>query len=251
MTADAARLRDRIILITGATDDIGYAAALACARHGATVVAIDQHRRALEKLHDEIVALGAPQPAMLPLDLAALTPELAAEAAAAIDQECGRLDGLLHAAQELGALAPLELYDPPTWARVLHVNLTARWLLTRACLPLLKKSSDASIVFSTSDVARAARAYWGAFAAAGFGTEALVQMLAQELEANTAIRVNSIDPGPVRSFLRQRAYPGEDPRTLPAPAEVMDAYLHLLGPESRGTTGQALRAQGAHLDSNL
>lgn len=235
-------LRDRVILVTGAGDGIGRTVALALARHGASVVLLGRTVAKLERVYDEIEALGVPgggRPAILPLDLATAAPEPYAEAAALIEKEYGRLDGLLHNAAELGVLAPVEHYDIATWYRVVQVNLHAPFLLTRACLRLLKRSPDASIVFTSADVGRRGRAYWGAYGACAFALEGLMQILADELADNTHIRVNSFDPGAVRTALRARAYPGEDPHRLPSPEAFVPAYLYLLGPHSRGITGRA------------
>jgi NAD(P)-dependent dehydrogenase (short-subunit alcohol dehydrogenase family) len=235
-------LAGRTILVTGAGADIGRAAALAYAAHGATVALLDRDTKPLEKLYDEIVNAGGPEPAALPLDLSIATQELCERTAHVIETELGRLDGILHTATESGTLTPVELYEPALWARVMQINFTARWLLTRACLPLLKKSPDAAIIFSTADVGRRARAYWGAYAAAAFATEGLMQVLADEIAANTNIRANSVDPGKVRTYERSRFYPGEDPATLREVASVMPTYLYLMGPDSKGVNGQALNA---------
>lgn len=242
-TPPTSLLRDRVILITGAGGGIGRAVALACARHGARLILHDRTARPLEKPYDEIEAAGGPQAAMLPLDLIQATPDACAALAQTVEREFGRLDGLVHCAAELGALAPLELYEPPMWLRVLQVNLTAAWLVTRACLPLLKQSPDASIVFTTADVGRRGRAYWGAYGVAAFGLEGMMQIFAQELAAGSTVRANTIDPGPVRTSLRARAYPGEDPKTHPLPEDIVASYLYLLGPDSRGLTGRAWQAQ--------
>jgi NAD(P)-dependent dehydrogenase (short-subunit alcohol dehydrogenase family) len=236
-------LADRVILVTGATGGLGRAASLAFAEHGATVVLLGRTLKKLERVYDEIRTRGAPEPAMLVADLAAAGPAEYRTVAQTIEQEFGRLDGLLHSAAELGTLTPLELYDLQTWQRVLTVNLTAPFLLTRTCLPLLKRSDDASVVFTSADVGRKARAYWGAYAVAGFGLEGMAQVLADELAENTRIRVNTLDPGPARTNLRAAAYPGESALATPAPETVMPTYLYLLGPDSSGVTGQALTAE--------
>ncbi len=233
-------LAGRVILVTGAGGGIGRAVSLALARHGASVVLLGRTVAKLEGVYDAIEALAAPgRPAILPLDLATATPAQYEEAAALVDKEYGRLDGLLHNAAELGVLAPVELYHIETWYHVMQVNLHAPFLLTRACLPLLKRSPDASIVFTSADVGRRGRAYWGAYGASAFAVEGLMQILADELAAHTRIRVNSFDPGPVRTALRARAYPGEDPRALPDPESLVTAYLYLLGPDSRGLSGKS------------
>jgi NAD(P)-dependent dehydrogenase (short-subunit alcohol dehydrogenase family) len=178
----------------------------------------------------------------MPLDLALAGLREFEQIAAAIEREFGRLDGLLHSAAILGTLTPLALYDLETWQKVMQVNFNAAYLLTRACLGALGKSPDASVIFTTSEMARRGRAYWGPYAAAGAALENLAQVWADELGANTRIRMNTLDPGAVRSALRARAYPGENPLNLPAPEAVMAQYLYLMGPDSHGITGQALRA---------
>ncbi len=235
-------LAGRVVLVTGAAGGIGRAAARALAAHGASLVLLDRAQRALDALYDEIEQAGHPQPALITLDLATATAEDYEAAANEIGRSFGCLDGLLHSAAELGVLAPIELYDLKLWARVLSVNLHAPLLLTRACLPWLKGSADASIVFTSADVGRQGRAYWGAYGVACAALEGLTQILAAELDSGH-IRVNSLDPGPVRTALRAQAYPAEDPRTLPTAEEILPVYLYLLGPDSRGVSGRALCAQ--------
>lgn len=235
-------LADRCILITGATGGLGRAAALACARHGAQVILLGRDVPKLEALYDEIESLGAPAPAILPMELLQASDALCHDIATTVEEQVGRLDGILHNAAELGALAPIELYHAEIWTRVFQVNVHAPFLLTRALLPLLKRAPDASVVFTSAEVGRRPRAYWGAYAAAYGAVEVMAQTLALELD-NTAVRVNTLDPGNVQTALRTRAYPAEDPQQWPLPEEVMPAYLYLLGPDSRGVTGQALAAQ--------
>jgi NAD(P)-dependent dehydrogenase (short-subunit alcohol dehydrogenase family) len=241
--AAAALLANRTVLITGAGAGIGRTVARAFAAYGATVVLLGRTIPTLETLYDEIVAAGHPQPALYPLDLAGAQPADYDDLADRLETEFGRLDGLLHNAAELGTLSPIEHYPVDTWARVIHVNLHASFVLTRACLPVLKRSPDASIVFTSDALGKRARAYWGAYAASKFAIEGLMQTLADELEPSPAIRVNSLDPGPVRSRLRAHAYPAEDPRRLLSAEEIVGAYLYLMGPDSRGVSGQTFAAQ--------
>jgi len=239
----ASLLDGRIIVVTGADNDIGRCAAQACAAHGATAVLLGHNLQQLTDTYDRIEEAGLSQPAIYAIDAAGASPDDYQELAEVLDREFGRLDGLLHAGTMLGALTPMEHYKPELWAKVIEVNLNAPFLLTRACLPLLKRSEDASVLFSTADVGRKGRAYWGAYGASMAGVEGMMQILADELEVNTTVRVNSIDPGPVRSALRIMAYPAEDHTRLPEPAEVMNAYLYLIGPDSQGITGQPFNAQ--------
>ncbi|MGB5132951.1 MAG: YciK family oxidoreductase [Steroidobacteraceae bacterium] len=234
--------RGRVVIVTGAGDGIGQAVALALARQGATVGLLGRTLRKLEGSYDQIVKAGGPKPALLPFNL-----ETAAAAEYdtlhdAIEREFGRLDGLAHIAGILGVLSPVEHYDVPTWCKVLHVNLTASFILTRTLLPLLRRSADASIVFTSSGVARRGRAYWGAYSVSKFGTEGLMQVLAHESES-TAIRANSLNPGPVRTAMRLQAFPAEDRSKLVEPAAVTAPYLYLLGPEGRGINGMTFDCQ--------
>jgi NAD(P)-dependent dehydrogenase (short-subunit alcohol dehydrogenase family) len=233
----------RVIVVTGAGDGIGRAVAFALARQGATVALLGRTLRKLERSYDQIVKSGSPKPALLPFNL-----ETAAAAEydalhAAIEREFGRVDGLAHVAGILGTRSPLDHYDVPTWCKVLHVNLTAEFILTQSLLPLLRRSSDASIVFTSSSVGRRGKAYWGAYAVSKFGVEGLAQVLAHELAETTSIRVNSINPGPVRTAMRQQAFPGEAPESNPDPATVVAPYLYLLGPASQGVSGLAFDCQ--------
>jgi NAD(P)-dependent dehydrogenase (short-subunit alcohol dehydrogenase family) len=236
---DAALLTDRTILITGAADGIGRALALGCARHGATVVMLDRNVRGLEKTYDEIVAAGHPEPALYPLDLLGAKPDDYATLAATVEREFGHLHGLVHNAALLGALIPLLYFEDELWYQVMQTNLNAPYLLTRACLDLMTRSGgDASIVFTSDAVGRHGKAYWGAYGVAKAGLENLMQILADELESNTPVRANSVDPGPVRTALRLIAYPAEDRSRLRAPEDVLRPFLYLLSPASRGVTGQ-------------
>ncbi len=237
-------LKERVILVTGAGDGIGAAAAKSFATHGATVILLGRTVRKLEVVYDAIEQAGGPQPAIYPMNLEGASPKDYQDLAATLEREFGRLDGLLHNAALLGTLTPLEMYDLELWAKVMQVNLNAPYLLTRACMPLLKNSADASVVFTSSSVGHHGRAYWGAYGISKAAAENMMQILADELEENTPVRVNSIDPGAVRTRMRAKAYPGEDPNIHPTPDEIMDVYLYLMGPDSKGETGKSFRAQG-------
>ena len=233
----------RVILVTGAGSGIGRALALALGRHGATVALLGRQARKLEKVYDEIVAAGGPKPAILPFDLEQALAQQYDALALALEQEFGRLDGLVHNAAILGTRSPIAHFDVPTWCRVLQVNLTAAFALTQVCLPLLEKSPDASLLFTSSSVGKVGRAYWGAYAVSKFGVEGLAQVLAHEYEGNPALRVNIVNPGRVRTDMRALAYPAEDPAGLAMPDDVIATYLYLLGPDAAGVTNQRLECQ--------
>ena len=234
-------LKGRVILVTGANRGIGRAVARDLARHGAAVILHGRDVEALDALYRELRELG-PEPAVAALDLEFAQGEDYHDLTTQLDTRFGKLDGLVHNASILGDRSPVEHYDIGLWQRVMHVNFNAPFILTRCLIPLLRRAEDASVVFTTSGVGNQGRAYWGAYCCSKFATEGLTQTLADELE-NTNIRVNCIDPGAVRTGMRQAAYPAEDPRTLPTPESLTGAYLYLLGPESRRVNGERIRAQ--------
>ena len=236
-------LAGRVIAITGASAGIGRAVALAAARHQAQVILIGRSAERLEAVHAQIAAAGAAEPSIAVLDLERAVARDYDELADALVQRYGRLDGLLHNAGILGTLTPIEHYDVPTWCRVLHVNVTAAFALTQVLIPALKKSADASVVFTSSALGRQGRAYWGAYAVSKFAVEGLAQVLAQELENVSHVRVNVINPGRTRTAMRRQAYPAENLESLPTPESLTGPYLALLGPASRGVTGRSFDAQ--------
>ena len=236
-------LAERVILITGAGSGLGRALAIEAARAGASVILSGRNGAKLERVYDEIEALGKPQPAIAKLDLAAATAVEYDNLAKTVDGEFGKLDGLVHAAAILGDRTPLEQYDVPTWCKVLHVNLTAPFILSQVLLPNLRKSADASVIFVSSGVVKNPRAYWGAYAVAKSGLESVRSMLSQELEGEENIRVNSVNPGRMRTAMRAAAYPAEDPNTVPTPASVSGTFLYLLSGLSRGIDGEYIEAQ--------
>lgn len=236
-------LADRVILVTGAGAGIGRALAKAAAGLGATVILLGRTVRRLESVYDEICAAGGPTPAIFPLNLERAAGEDYDRLSGAIEEQWGRLDGLVHNAGILGGRTPIEHHDVGDWQRVLHVNLTAPFILCRCLLPLLFKSDDASVIFTSSGVGRQGKAYWGAYAVSKFGVEGLNQVLADELANKPGIRVNAVNPGATRTSMRAAAYPAEDPQKLKTPEQILGVYLYLLGPESRGVTGRSFDAQ--------
>jgi NAD(P)-dependent dehydrogenase (short-subunit alcohol dehydrogenase family) len=242
-TPPAGLLAGRVILVTGASSGLGRALAIECARAGATVILSGRNGAKLERAYDEIESLGAPQPAIAMLDLEKATAIDYDALADTIGAEFGKLDGLVHSAALLGDRTPLEQYDVPTWCKVLHVNLTAPFILTQVLLPHLRKSPDASIIFVSSAVVHDSRPFWGAYAVAKTGLESVRSMLSQELEVEPNIRVNSVNPGRMRTRMRAAAYPAEDPNTLPTPESVTGPFLYLLSARGRGIAGKYLDAQ--------
>ena len=236
-------LKDRIIMITGATDGIGRALAIESARLGARVILHGRNVKRLEEVYDEIEALeDTPRPSIAVLDLATADGEAYSTLANSIEEEFGHVDGLVHNAGILGNRHSIEQYDPAEWQQVMHVNLTAPFVLTQVLFPLLKKSADPTVIFTSSGVGRVGKAFWGAYSVSKFGTEALAQILSNE-NAHSGMRVNCVNPGPVRTKMRLAAYPAEDRDALKGPGDVLPAYLYLLGPDSASVSGESLDAQ--------
>jgi NAD(P)-dependent dehydrogenase (short-subunit alcohol dehydrogenase family) len=236
-------LTGRIVAITGATGGIGRAVALNAAFEGAELVLIGRSVAKLQALHTELEQLAPGAALMAQLDLENALANDYDRIADAVINRYGRLDGLVHCAGMLGALTPMDQYDVPTWCRVMHVNVTAAFALTQVLLPALRKSADASIIFTSSSVGRKGRAYWGAYAVSKFAVEGMAQVLAAELEGTSHVRVNTVNPGRARTAMRRQAYPSEDLESLPLPDALVGPYLRLLGPRGAGVSGQALDCQ--------
>ena len=218
-------LAGKNILVTGAADGIGKAVTIALAEHGATVLMLDKKARHLEKLYDQIIERGATEPVILPVDLMDINPESATVLAQSIHDDIGKLDGVLHNAADLGSPSPLDQYEMKYWDSVMQTNLHAPYFLTRALLPLLKHESTTNVLFTSANVGRDAAAYWGAYAIAYAGLESQMKIWAEELENTSNIKINSIDPGAVRTSFRRRSHPGESQEKLPAPQSIVNAYL--------------------------
>lgn len=235
-------LQGKNILVTGAGDGIGKAVALAYAKYGATVLLMGKTQSKLEAVYDEIEQNGGAEPAILPIDLATAQFSQMQELALMIEKEIGNLDGMLHNAGILGALTPLEMYDPITFEQVMKVNFTAPFMLTQAFFPLLLGAKSASIIFTSSGVAKP-RAFWGAYALSKQGIEGMCDLFTQETQKTTCLRFNCINPGATRTQMRATAFPSENPNTLKTPNELLNAYIALMSDDSIGVKGQIIHLQ--------
>ncbi len=227
-------LRDRVILITGASEGIGRAVARSAAALGATVVLLARNLARLERVYDEIEGAGHPQPAIFPMNLETATPKEYEDLASVLAREFGRLDGLVHNAAWTSGLTPIRHYEPERWARVMALNLHAPYWMTHVCMGLLDAAGDPSVVFSLD---HCTRAFWGAYGVAKAGLEGLLRILAAE---ERGIRFNGVDTGPARTRLRLENYPGTKPGDVPEPEALVGPYLYFLGPESRGLSGRCV-----------
>lgn len=219
-----APLADRIVVITGASRGIGRAMALAVAGAGAHVVALARTVGGLEELDDSIRAIGGTA-TLVPLDLKDF--DAIDRLGAALHERFRRIDGLVGNAGVLGILSPLAHVDQKVWDEVMAVNVTANWRLIRSFDPLLRASGTGRAVFLTSGAARKFNAYWGPYAVSKAALEALVVTYAREGEIH-GVKANLLNPGPIRTAMRAKAMPGEDPATLPAPEDLAPHVVPLL-----------------------
>ncbi len=217
-------MKNKVILITGASGDIGKATAIACARQGATVILHGKTQPKLELLYDEIMQAGYNEPVIYPLDFEKITPEDCDTLNDVIAKEFGKLDGLFNNAGWLGASTPIQQYDLKLWYRVMQINLNATFMLTQACIPLLSHDDPSSIVFTLDD---RSTAYWGAYGVSKAGLRSLMEILADEVE-NTSINVTGLIPGNVKTAFRTRAFPAENTSILNKPEDVAKAAAYLL-----------------------
>ena len=236
-------LKDKTILVTGTGSGIGKAAAKTLSKFGAQLILLSKDAEKLESLHEEIIQQGFKEPLIHPMNFESAQEEEYLGVKEAIQDKFGKLDGLINNAGVLGEKKPLGQYPYSIWKKVLNVNLDSAFLLTKTLLPLLNHSELGSVVFTSSGVGKKGRAYWGAYAISKFATEGMMEVFADELENTSKIRVNCINPGAVRTKMREEAYPAEDPETNPLPKEIMNLYVYLMSDASKGINGQSINAQ--------
>lgn len=236
-------LKDKVILITGAGDGIGKSAALDFAAQGANVVLLGRTQSKLEAVYDDIEKHTKTRPIIFPYDLNTLDLSVAKEMAYAIEQEFGRLDGLLLNASQLGSKMSIAQYPEQDWVDVMNVNVNSSFYLTQAMLPLLQASDAGRVIYTTSSVGRQGRGYWGAYAVSKFATEGLMETLADELGETTNVRTFAINPGGTRTAMRASAYPGENPKDVPAAEAHMPLYRYLMADASQSLNGLSLNAR--------
>lgn len=237
-------LANKTILITGAGDGIGKAAALDFAQHGANLILLGKTQSKLEALYDLIETTTDTQPVLFPYDLGNLNMEVAKHLADAIAQDIRSLDGLLLNAAALGKKMAIAQYPEQDWQHVMNTNLHSNFCLVQALLPLLAQSAQGRILFTTSGVGRKARGYWGAYAVSKFGIEGLMQILADELGGTSAIRTFAVNPGRTRTRMRASAFPGEHPDSNPLPQQHMPLYRFLMSDACAHYNGLSIDAAG-------
>ncbi|GLS26992.1 YciK family oxidoreductase [Marinibactrum halimedae] len=236
-------LKDKIIMVTGAGDGIGRIAAKTYAAFGATVILLGRTTPKLEMVYDEIEQAGNPQPAIYPINFEGAVEKDYIDMCNTLEREFGRIDGILFNASELGQRTPIQSYDADTWSRVLQVNLTANFLMTKTLLPLLEHAPSASVIFTSSSVGHKGRGFWGAYAVSKAGVENLCEVLADEWDGVNQVRINTLNPGATRTNMRAAAYPAENPASVAPPEQHMPLYVYLMSNDSVDVNGQHFKAQ--------
>ena len=236
-------LQDKIILITGAGDGMGKAAAIEYASQGASVILLGRDIKNLEKTHEIIISKNAPSSMISLMDLSKADGNDYQELADNLINRYGRLDGLLLNAAILGDRSPISQYDVSTWVNTIHINLTSQFILTKSLLPSLEKSKSASVIFTSSGVGKIGKAFWGAYSVSKFGVEGLCQILSDEYQNDKTIRFNCINPGAIQTKMRKLAYPLEDPKKLLTPEDILDKYVWLMSDSSKEINGQSIDCQ--------
>lgn len=220
-------LKNKIILLTGASRGIGRACAKLLSRSGATVILLARTIKNLESLYDEIIVENLPTPAIYPFNLLSAKPDDYDDLRRNIDKNFGILDAVIHIAGEVGTLTPIEHYPVDQWFRILQTNLNAQFMLTKATLPLLKRSKSAKVIFTTNKVAKEPKAFWGAYAVANSGINAFVDILNQEYDNYENLNFYTVTPDKVRTSLYTAIYPGIDNKSLVAPEVAAIDYLRI------------------------
>lgn len=221
----------RTVLITGAAGSLGAALSRECASMGFNTVMLDKNGKGLDSVWDSIVGAGFQEPFLHPLDLASAGPEQFDLIANSIESEFGGLDGVIHCAASFNGLRPLDQIAPMDWLEQIQVNLNAPWLLSVACLPLLRRSENSFLYFILEDLEKMKSGYWGAYGASKHALSVLMHQLSVETSP-TSLHVLGINPGPMASPLRAEAFHAEDPGTLPDPLIAAQKICHLFSDRS-------------------
>jgi len=236
---DRDELKNKTILVTGANRGFGKAITMDLAKAGATVIMLGRDFASLESTYDEVVDSGFVEPILYPLDLEGASPENYEQLQMDIIEEIGSIDGLIHNAAIIGTMMPIEQYDIKVWYSTMQINVNSAFMLTQFMIPVLNKSKDARVLFLSSTVGRQGRAYWGAYGVSKFAIEGLSKTLSEEL-GNTNIKVNSLNPGNMRTEMRRSAYPAENSDKNPLPEDKSPAIVYLMSSKSININGEQL-----------
>lgn len=227
-------LSEKIIIITGATDGIGKALSYSCAKFGAQLLLLGKNEDGLKSLLDSLLKLSGTSHQSYLIDFSIAGENDYIKFSEHIAKQYQAIDSLVLNAGYMEAMQGMRNFQLDTWLTTITINQHAPFMLAKSCIPLLERSDDPSIVFSTHECSKA---YWGAYGAAKSAQAGMMKILANELDGDKPIRVNGVDPAPVRTKLRLTNFPGINPENFAAPDKVVAPYLYFIGPDSKGVTG--------------
>ena len=225
-------LKDKNILVTGASRGIGRAIAIGLSEYGANIIMLAKNENRLDQIYDEIKTNGETNPLIIKCDLNTLDENKAQEIANVISRDYGHLDALINNAAILEKMSLIEDYDLQSWEKVLKTNLTSGFLLSKYTIPLMQLSSTPRIIFTSSSVAKKGKAYWGAYSVSKAGIKVLAEILNDELESISNFKIFNFNPKATHTDMRSIAYPAEDPASIKKPNELIKYYLWMLSQES-------------------
>ena len=229
-------MEGKTILITGANRGIGKSLAKNFSNIGANVILLGKNEDSLNEVYDEIISCTKTKPLIIESDLNLLDLDGAHQIKKAIVNQYGVLDGLIYNAAKLGKMTSIEDYEDGLWKEIINTNLNSSFLIYKELIPILKAAPNGRIIFTSSGVAEAGKAYWGAYSVSKFAVKGLAEVIRDELDSTTNIKVFNYDPGATKTSMRASAYPGEDPNNLKDPDKLFGDYLWFFSEESQNST---------------
>ena len=229
-------MEGKTILITGANRGIGKSLAKNFSNIGANVILLGKNEDSLNEVYDEIISCTKTKPLIIESDLNLLDLDGAHQIKKAIVNQYGVLDGLIYNAAKLGKMTSIEDYEDGLWKEIINTNLNSSFLIYKELIPILKAAPSGRIIFTSSGVAEAGKAYWGAYSVSKFAVKGLAEVIRDELDSTSNIKVFNYDPGATKTSMRASAYPGEDPNNLKDPDKLFGDYLWFFSEESQNST---------------
>ena len=226
-------MKNKVILITGANKGIGKTLSLEFSKMGVNIVLLGRNEESLDSVYDEIITTTSTKPLIIKCDLSNIDINSAKQISDEIMGVYGRLDGVIFNAAKLGKMSTIEDYEEDIWKEVFNINLHSAFIISKEILPALKAAPNGRIIFTSSGVAEAGKAFWGAYSASKFAVKGLAEILRDELDTTSNIKVFNYDPGKTRTSMRALAYPAENPQDLKEPKVLFNDYLWFFSDESQ------------------
>ena len=226
-------MKNKVILITGANKGIGKTLSLEFSKMGVNIVLLGRNEESLDSVYDEIITTTSTKPLIIKCDLSNIDINSAKQISDEIMGVYGRLDGVIFNAAKLGKMSTIEDYEEDVWKEVFNINLHSAFIISKEILPALKAAPNGRIIFTSSGVAEVGKAFWGAYSASKFAVKGLAEILRDELDTTSNVKVFNYDPGKTRTSMRALAYPAENPQDLKEPKVLFNDYLWFFSDESQ------------------